>query len=202
MQLIDSSQIQDLYETLRGLARRLMMGERTDHTLQATALAHEAILRLRGTSVSADPERFLAQATEAMRRVLIDHARARLTQKRGGEWQRLPLSAGHAASGISPEQLVAVHECLDRFAEEDPVKAELVKLRVFGGLSRREAAAALGLSRATADRYWAYARLRLYVLSGESAAPGRECEPAVAGSRLPGIDNSRCTTERDEETGD
>ena len=104
---------------------------------------------------------FFAAAAEAMRRILVDHARAKLTAKRGGDKARHPLADVPVELPLPPDDLLEIHECLDRFAEEDPVKAELVKLRVFAGMSQSAAAAELDLSKSTADRYWAYAKVKL-----------------------------------------
>lgn len=158
-------QFEQLYHHVRLIARQLMAGEPTEHTLQATALAHEAWLRLKDRTSLDDPAQFLSAAAEAMRRILIDHARSRMTEKRGGGRERHHLDELPLTLPLPPEELIAIHDCLEEFAAEDPVKAELVKLRIFGGLSESSAAAALGLSRATAGRYWSYARVRLYVLA-------------------------------------
>lgn len=97
-----------------------------------------------------------------MRRILVDHARTRLRQKRGGKISRQALPDLPIELPLPSEEIIAIHECVDRFADEDPVKAELVKLRIFAGLSHVDAAQELGISRQTADRYWAFAKPRLY----------------------------------------
>jgi RNA polymerase sigma factor (TIGR02999 family) len=141
-----------VYEELRRLARAHMANERAEHTLQATALVHEAYLRLIG---NADPNwnsrgRFFAAAAEAMRRILIDHARRRNTLKRGGASHRVELGDDFSAI-ISPcdnvGDLLALNDALDRLAAEAPDKAELVKLLYFAGLNLAEAAVAQGISR-------------------------------------------------------
>lgn len=99
-----------------------------------------------------------------MRRILVDSARAKLTKKRGSGRERSELRSIPVELPLPPEELLGIHECLDQFSAEDPIKAELVKLRVFGGLSHQEAAQMLDLSRATADRYWAYAKARIMSL--------------------------------------
>jgi RNA polymerase sigma factor (TIGR02999 family) len=153
-----------VYDELRKLAAARLAHERPGQTLQATALVHEAYLRL----VEADKAQhwdsrahFFAAAAEAMRRILVENARRKQRRKRGGGLQRVPLEEGIALT-TSPDELLALDEALEQLAREDPVKAELVKLRCFAGLSHQEAGRALGLSRPTADRYWAYAKARLY----------------------------------------
>jgi RNA polymerase sigma factor (TIGR02999 family) len=150
-----------VYDELRRLAAARLALEGQAQTLQATALVHEAYLRLVG---DADEPRwhggrhFFAAAAEAMRRILIDRARARGAQKRGGGRARRGLDDLDPAAPEAPEDLLAVDEALGRLAAKDEVKAELVKLRFFGGLTLEQAATVLDISPATADRYWAYAR--------------------------------------------
>ena len=153
-----------VYEELRRLARLQMADQPAGHTLQPTALVHEAWLRLAGSEQKdwRSTRHFFATAAEAMRQILIDAARRKRRLKRGGGWQRLDLEAVHLAVQTDPEGLLAVNEALDDFAREDPAKAELVKLRFFTGLSLPQAAQALGLSLATAKRSWAFARAWLY----------------------------------------
>ena len=148
-----------VYEELRKLAAQRLTQEKPGQTLQPTALVHEAYLRL----VDVDQAQrfdgrghFFAAAAEAMRRILIDSARRRQSQKRGGGWVR-----GDLDGVIAPEpddQLLALDEALERLALTDPLKAKLVELRYFGGLTSDEAAAALSISPSTADRHWTYAR--------------------------------------------
>jgi RNA polymerase sigma factor (TIGR02999 family) len=157
-----------VYDELRRLAAQKLARENPGQTLQATALVHEAYLRL----VDMDQARhwdsrghFFAAAAEAMRRILIDQARRKHSRKRGGRRQRVELDAGalRAAPEEAPaEDLLALDEALQQFESEDPLRARLVKLRYFGGLSLAEAAAALGISAATAKRHWVYARSWLY----------------------------------------
>jgi RNA polymerase sigma factor (TIGR02999 family) len=147
-----------VYNELRRLAAAQMAREKPGQTLDATALVHEAYLRLVGGQPFADRGHFLRVAAEAMRRVLIDHARHKRRVKTGGQRERVPLSDVEPAAEAPADDLLALDEVLDRFAGIDPVKAELVKLRYFAGLSEADAADALGISRATASRYWAYAR--------------------------------------------
>jgi RNA polymerase sigma factor (TIGR02999 family) len=152
-----------VYEELRRLARAHMAGERAEHTLQATALVHEAYLRLVGTSEPHWNSRghFLSAAAEAMRRILIECARAKGTLKRGGHHQRVEFDEGFP-SILAPcdnaDDLLALDEALDRLANLDPSKTELVKLLYFAGLSLEEAAAVQGISRTTAYRHWLFAR--------------------------------------------
>lgn len=154
-----------VYDELRGLAAAQMAKEKPGHTLDATALVHEAYLRLvPGAKQQAAWEgsrHFFAAAAEAMRRILVESARRRAADKRGGGRQRLPLEEAHRITE-SPEGLIALHEVLDQFAALAPERAELVKLRFFAGFSMPEAAAALNISVATAERWWRYARTWLY----------------------------------------
>ncbi|HZZ27986.1 MAG TPA: sigma-70 family RNA polymerase sigma factor [Pirellulales bacterium] len=156
-----------VYEELKRLARARMADERAEHTLQATALVHEAYLRL--TSDEDNPwdnrGHFFAAAAEAMRRILIEYARSKNAVKRGGNRERIQLDDCQLTAVSPPEkldELLALDEALTKFAAEAPDKAELVKLRYFAGLSVEESAAAMGISPATAKRYWAFARAWLY----------------------------------------
>lgn len=150
-----------VYGELRKLAAARMAEEAGERTLQPTALVHEAYLRLVGP---AEENRwnsrghFFGAAAEAMRRILIDDARRRKADKRGGDFGREELHPDIAAAKEKPENLLALDEALDRLAEEDAVKADVVKLRFFGGLTLPQAAAALGISERTAGRHWSYAR--------------------------------------------
>jgi RNA polymerase sigma factor (TIGR02999 family) len=147
-----------VYDELRKLAAARMAREPTNHTLDATALVHEAYLRLIGDQQFDGRGHFFAAAAEAMRRILIDRARRKATARQGGELQRQALDPEAVSVPEAREDLLALDEALDRLAAEDPVKANLVKLRYFAGLSLPEAAAALNLSERTAGRQWAYAR--------------------------------------------
>lgn len=153
-----------VYEELRLLAAQKLSHEPPGQTLQATALVHEAYLRLVGDEPRSWENRghFFAAAAEAMRRILIERARARLRLKRGGNLQRVDMEENDLPQEEPPETLLALDEALAKFAQEDPVKAELVKLRYFAGLTIPEAAQALGISKATAERYWSYARAWLF----------------------------------------
>jgi len=154
-----------VYDELRALAAHKMGQERGDHTLQATALVHEAYLRLLG---SADAARwdgrwhFFAAAAQAMRRILVENARQRGRLKRGGNCERLDLDDVHVTIDQPPDDLLALDEALVEFARQHPAEAQLVQLRYFAGLTRDQAAAALGISPATATRDWAFARAWLY----------------------------------------
>jgi RNA polymerase sigma factor (TIGR02999 family) len=158
-----------VYDELRKLAAARMAAEAPGHTLNATDLVHEAYLRLVGDHHFADRSHFFRVAAEAMRRILIDHARQKRRIRHGGDRERVPLSEVEVAAEAPADQLLALDEALDRFAAVDPVKAELVKLRFFAGLSEEEAAAALGMARATASRHWTYARAWLINALDEKA---------------------------------
>lgn len=154
-----------VYNELRRLAAQKLAQERPGQTLEATALVHEAYMRLVGTGDTHTWDsrgHFFAAAAEAMRRILIDHARRKRRPKHGGNWKRRSLEDVLAVSQSPCDELLALDEALSRFAAEEPAKAELVKLRFFAGLTIADAARALGISEATADRYWAYARVWLY----------------------------------------
>lgn len=156
-----------VYDELRKLAAAKLAGEAAGHTLDATALVHEAYVRLVGDHHFADRNHFFRVAAEAMRRVLIDHARQKRRIRHGGDRERVPLSDVEVEADALTEELLALDEALERLAAREPVKAELVKLRYFAGMSEEEAAAALGISRATASRYWTYARAWLINALGE-----------------------------------
>ena len=153
-----------VYEELRRLAAQKMSQEKPGQTLQATALVHEAYIRLVGAEAQSWKGRthFFAAAAEAMRRILIENARRKQRRKHGGGQQRLDLDDACMAIEQPLEDIVALDEALEKLAVEDPVKAELVKLRYFAGLTIEQAAKMLGISRATADRYWSYARAWLF----------------------------------------
>jgi RNA polymerase sigma factor (TIGR02999 family) len=164
-----------VYEELRRLARQKIGQERAGHTLQATALVHEAYLRLvDGNTAKSWHGRwhFFAAAAEAMRRILVDQARHRGRIKRGGgaARQRMDLANVELTVNEPPEELLAVDEGLTALAAQHPDKAQLVKLRYFAGLTIEEAAEAMGISVATANRRWAYARAWLFRYLGASEA--------------------------------
>ena len=148
-----------VYDQLRELAAARLAAEAPGHTLDATALVHEAYLRLVGPARErrwADGRHFFAAAATAMRRILVDHARAKRARKRGGGARRAALDAVPAPE--PDEELLALDEALAKLAVRDPVKARLVELRYFAGLTGEQAAEVLGISASTADRYWAFAR--------------------------------------------
>jgi RNA polymerase sigma factor (TIGR02999 family) len=149
-----------VYEELRKLAAAKMAQQAPGHTLQATALVHEAYLRLTGGARDHwhDQAHFFRAAAEAMRCILIENARRKSRWKRGGRLERVELAGLELAAETPPDTLLVVHEALERFAAEDPPKAELVRLRFFIGLTHAEAAKLLGLSEPTVKRYWDFSR--------------------------------------------
>jgi RNA polymerase sigma factor (sigma-70 family) len=169
-----------VYDELRKLAAHRMAQEAPDHTLQATALVHEAYIRLVASPLKASPleasplrkqgeqplwnsrGHFFAAAAEAMRRILVETARKRGRLKRGGDRQRINLDAVELSIQEVPDNLLALDEALTELAETHPEKAELVKLRYFAGLTVHDAAQTLGIAPSTADRHWTYARAWLY----------------------------------------
>jgi RNA polymerase sigma factor (TIGR02999 family) len=153
-----------VYEELRRLASLKMLREQPGQTLQATALVHEAYIRLVGSEDRQWSGRthFFAAAAESMRRILIENARRKQRQKHGGGHQRVGLDDAEISIEEPSTNLIALDEALTKLAEEDKTVAELVKLRYFAGLTLEQAANILGVSRRTADRYWAYARAWLY----------------------------------------
>jgi RNA polymerase sigma factor (TIGR02999 family) len=150
-----------VYDALRRLAARKLALEQPGQTLQATALVHEAYLRL----VDSDTARgwnsrghFFAAAAEAMRRILIERARSKGRQKAGGDWHRVDLDNLDPFTSVTPDQLLALDEAIEHLAEEDSTAASLVRLRYYAGLSLEQAAETLPISTATAYRHWSYAR--------------------------------------------
>jgi RNA polymerase sigma factor (TIGR02999 family) len=160
-----------VYDELRGLAAARLAAEPSGNTLQPTALVHEAYLRLVGPADEARWENrghFFAAAAEAMRRILVDQARRKQADKRGGSARRVPLDAVDVGYTPPDDDLLAIDEALTRLAAEDPQAARLIQLRYFAGLSVEDAAEAIGISRSTAYEHWAYARVRLRcLLQGE-----------------------------------
>jgi RNA polymerase sigma factor (TIGR02999 family) len=153
-----------VYNELRKLAAHKMAAEPAGQTLQPTALVHEAWLRLAGNQEAkfANRAHFIGAAAEAMRRILIERARSKNRLRRGGDWQRVELERVTVAMDDPDEIVLAVHEALDRLAARDPLKAQIVKLRYFVGMSHQEIATALGLAEPTVRRHWAYARSWIY----------------------------------------
>jgi RNA polymerase sigma factor (TIGR02999 family) len=163
-----------VYQELRRLAAAKMANEAPGQTLQPTALVHEAWLRLTGDeSVKWDGRgHFFAAAAEAMRRILIDQARRRKAVRHGGGQQRVDIQEIELPGEVMEDDLLAVNDALEKFAKEEPHKAELVKLRYFAGLTIKEAAEVLKISEPTAKRHWAYARAWLYrEIGAEQPAP-------------------------------
>lgn len=157
-----------VYDELRRLAAARMNAESPGQTLQPTALVHEAYLKLLGNSSFDGRGHFFAAAAEAMRRILVDNARRKQAVRHGGDRQRHDADLLPIAAPESDEQLVALDDALEHLARLDPVKAEVVKLRYFAGMTISETADALGISAATANRYWVYSRAWLYqCISGE-----------------------------------
>lgn len=153
-----------VYDELRGLAAHYMRRERPDHTLQATALVHEAFLRLtehRNVSWQGKGH-FFGVAAHIMRRILIDHARGRLRAKRGGGGQKVSLDEGLLLTEARSAELLALNNAIDRLAKLDPRQARIVELRFFGGLSVEETAEVVGISPKTVKRDWSFARAWLY----------------------------------------
>lgn len=169
-----------VYDELRQLAARKLRQEKPGQTLQATALVHEAYLRLLGADKEQPgakrPERiwsgrghFFAAAAEAMRRILVDQARRKLSLRGGGKLQRQPIEVQEIEAPEPAVDMLAVHEALERFQQVDATAAQLVKLRYFAGLTIPQAAQALGISTSTADRSWAYARAWLHTALKQDA---------------------------------
>jgi RNA polymerase sigma factor (TIGR02999 family) len=156
-----------VYGELRRLASTRLTREGRGHSIQATELVHEAYLRLIGPAKGKEPRwdgrgHFFAAAAESMRRILIDRARARGTSKRGGSWKRVSLDLSEISLDDVPGELIDLDASLRRFRVEEPAKAQLVELRFFAGLTMEQAASVMGISGATAYRYWAYARAWLF----------------------------------------
>jgi RNA polymerase sigma factor (TIGR02999 family) len=166
-----------VYEELRRLAALRLVNEAGAQTLQATALVHEAYLRLVGDQSAPNWSgrgHFFAAAAEAMRRILIDRARARRSQKRGGSRRQLALDSQVLRFDSIPDEIIDLSDALTKLAAEDRVSSELVKLCFFGGLSLKDAARMLSIPTTTASRYWAYARAWLHSEMSADAAAGDE----------------------------
>lgn len=153
-----------VYDELRRLAASKIANEPPGQTLQPTALVHEAWLRLVGgqNSTFNDRQHFFCAAAEAMRHILIDRARRKKTQRHGGQFQRVGLDDFDVAAPGTADQMLAVHEALDRLALKHPVQAEVVKLRYFAGMTNEEISQLLDISVSTAKNYWNFARAWLY----------------------------------------
>jgi RNA polymerase sigma factor (TIGR02999 family) len=162
-----------VYDELRRLAEAQLAREKPGQTLDATGLVHEAYLRLAGKTSFAGKSHFFRAAAEAMRHILVDQARKKRSEKRGGGAARFALSEADRVVLPDPDTLLDVDEALTRLAAEDPASAEVARLRLFAGVTLEEAADALGISRATAFREWAYARAFLTAaLSAAEKPPG------------------------------
>jgi RNA polymerase sigma factor (TIGR02999 family) len=172
-----------VYDELRRLAAAKLAGEPAGHTLDATALVHEAYLRL-GGGAFADRSGFLRAAAVAMQRILVDHARRKRAARRGGRGQQFALAEGDRVFVSEPDTLLDIDAALTRLAAEDASSADVARFRLFAGLTIDEAALALGLSRATAFREWAYARSWL-----TTALAPRETSNAEAGREEPEGEN-------------
>lgn len=152
-----------LYQELRSMAAGMLANERPGQTLQPTALIHEAYLRLLGNNgnepnIYANRRYFFGAAAQAMRRILVDTARRKQSIKAGGELEQVPWEEPAWTAKLPPSQVVAIHEALERFQQEDATAAEVVNLHFFAGFSIEETADVLGIARATAYRSWTYAR--------------------------------------------
>lgn len=165
-----------VYEQLRAMAAQRMRHERKDHTLEATALVHEAYMRLVGGNEPAWQSRahFFRVAAEAMRRLLIDHARKRAADKRGGGSKRVPLCVVDLATEMDPSSVLALDEAMHTLEQEDARAAEVVRLRFFAGMSIEETARILGVSDRSVLREWSFARTRLFQLLGDHMADQTE----------------------------
>lgn len=162
-----------VYEAIRSIARARMARQPAGHTLQPTALAHEALSKLLGSEFRAQDEKhFIAVASEAMRQVIINHARDRSALKRGGGTQPIPLSGmeAWASIGLSPDVLLDLNDVIAEFEDSEPELCNIVKMRAFAGLSRDEVAAVLGISTKTVDRSWRLATALLRRRMNGSAA--------------------------------
>jgi RNA polymerase sigma factor (TIGR02999 family) len=162
-----------VYDELRRLAAARLASEAPGHTLDATALVHEAYMRLLGSAADrtfANRKHFFVAASEAMRRILVENARRKGRAKRGGRLRRVELEGDALEAPQRNERLLAMDEALERFAAIEPAKAELLKLHAFGGFSLAASAEVLGISPTTADRWWAYARAWLRTEIAEEKA--------------------------------
>jgi RNA polymerase sigma-70 factor, ECF subfamily len=159
-----------VYDELRRLAAGYLRRERAGHTLQPTALVHEAYLRLRGQKRTGDTNRaqFVGLAAVMMRRILVNHARDRIAAKRGGRAERVPLTLAGGSIGAPEVDVLAIHEALEALSVQDARKARIVELKFFGGLTTAEIATLLDTSTATIERDWSFARAWLYqVVAGD-----------------------------------
>ena len=163
-----------VYDELRKLAAQRLAQEKPGQTLEATALVHEAYVRMVDVEKAQQWDgsgHFFAAAAEAMRRILVENARHKGRIKHGGQLDRMEIEIADLPTRMPPEELIALDEALEKIKEEDPIKSKLVTLRYFGGMTIEQAAEVLGISRVTAHRYWTYARAWLHQqISGEGKA--------------------------------
>lgn len=167
-----------VYGELRAIAARKMASERPGHTLQPTALVHEAWLKF-GARTFANRAHFFAAAAEAMRHILVDSARRKSQLKRGGDLERVDLLEASIVAPDESEKLLTVNKALDTLARENPLRAEIVKLRYFVGLNHQEIADALDLNEKTVRRHWEVAKVRLFQLISESPNQPETEEPTT-----------------------
>lgn len=163
-----------VYEELRQLAAWHLQREKPGQTLQPTALVHEAYLKLVGPANAegfANRRHFFGAAAQAMRRILVEQARLKNREKRGGGWKKLEGDLDAMFTGESDRDVISLHEALEALAAHDPVKAQLVELRYFGGLTLEQAALCLEMSLSSAERAWRYARAWLYAAMSEESDP-------------------------------
>ncbi len=168
---------QHVYNELRGIAAAKLVAEPAGLTLQPTALVHEVFVRLIGPEQQRDwtsSGHFIAVAADVMRHVLVDNARRRKRIKRGGDRHRVDMELESIGSSLDDNQLLELHDALDELAEQEPVKARLVVLRYFGGMTIEQACEVLGISRTTAHRHWTYARAWLFRRVGHHSGPQAE----------------------------
>jgi RNA polymerase sigma factor (TIGR02999 family) len=158
------SLFEEVYHELRGIARGMLRSSPPNRTLQPTVLVHEAYLRLCRTfpNECANRGHFFAAAAEAMRRILIEDARRRLTLRRGGKWARIPLDKIQVATDAHPEILLGIDEALEKLSADHPLRAQVVKLMFFGGLTAVETGEALNICDRTVKRHWAFSRAWLF----------------------------------------
>ncbi len=177
-----------VYEELRRLAAIHMGGERANHTLQPTALAHEAFLRLVGNPDRAyhDRRHFFNAAGQAMRRILIEHARRKNATKRGGDRMRVPLdSLDSLAAKAAPDQILALDSAFQRLEKEDGIAAEVMRLRLYAGLTADQVAEATGVSRRTVLREWQYARAVIFRQLTKERSDDRPHDPGPPDTGAP-----------------
>jgi RNA polymerase sigma factor (TIGR02999 family) len=154
-----------VYQELRRLAAARLANEKPGQTLQATALVHDAYIRLVNVEKAMSWKsrgHFFAAAAEAMRRILVENARRKSSHKHGGKWNEVEIELADIPTRVAPQKLIDLDTALEEFGQQDPAKAKLVVLRYFGGLSIEQACEALGISRVTAHRHWTYARAWLH----------------------------------------